>query len=117
MLLAVVTIGVLSGWVRAVVLVKNHFERESRDLFAERAGELYEENNLDGLLAHCEHELKDRPNNPCAIWYRAKVCCGKRDFEEARKALDGLGFTEPTWRESHVKPFLKALRELESEAR
>jgi len=108
-LLAVVVLGVVANWIRAGVSIKNVVRKGLDDVFTEEAGNYFDEGKIDELLAHCEQKLKNKPNHSYALWYKAKAYYQKGEYAKSIEIFEHLENMEPSWGESHVKPYLKQI--------
>jgi len=116
-LLAVVVLGVVANWIRAGISIKNVVRKQLDDLFSEEAGNFYDEGKYDELLAHCEEKLREKPNHNYALWYKAKAFYKKQEYQQAKQNFESLALSEPSWNESHIKPFLDKIVEIQDKSR
>jgi cytochrome c-type biogenesis protein CcmH/NrfG len=88
-----------------VVNFKKAWENDFRD----RANKYFESADFDRLVEHCEEKLKGCPNHTHATWWlaRAKQEMGKG--LEAKALFERLVELEPSWKETHIEPYLKKL--------
>ena len=115
-LVAIMTLGVIANWIRVSISIKNILRKELDDLFSEEASNYYNEGKFDELLAHCEEQLKNKPNHSFALWYKAKAYYQKREYEKSKQCFDNLAKAEPSWDELHIQPYLQKIEAMESES-
>ena len=77
--------------------------------FLNQADKYFERADFENLINHCNAKLSDHPNHSHAIWWlaRAKLLIGERT--EAKDLLQRLTELQPSWKESHIDPYLKDL--------
>ena len=113
-LIAILSVGVFASSIRAGLALRSAVRREKADRVSREAGGLYDDGKLEEVLAYCDDELKTRPKDPYAMWYKAKALYQMKDYENAEELLRRISITAPTWDEGHVQPFLRMIASLRS---
>ena len=72
-LIAILSVGVFASSIRAGLALRSAVRREKADRVSREAGDLYDDGKLEEVLAYCDDELKTRPKDPYAMWYKAKA--------------------------------------------
>ncbi len=86
-----------------------NFKKAWEHNFINQANKYFEIADFENLVVHCEEKLKNYPNHTNATWWlaRAKQEMGKE--LEARMLFERLLELEPSWKDSHIEPYLKKL--------
>ncbi len=79
--------------------------------FVNRANNHFQRNELANLDQLCQEKLQKYPNHSTAVWWLARSKLEQGNSVEASELFKRLVELEPTWKESHVEPYLKKLSE------
>ena len=92
-----------ANWIMNIVAnVKQAYKND----FINRADKYFERADLEKLTEHCEEKLSDYPNHSDATWWLAREKLETGMESEAKVLFDRLLELEPSWRESHIEPYL-----------
>jgi hypothetical protein len=80
-----------------------------KESFGRRAGQLLDEARYQELLSLAQSRCKEAPGDAYAFWYHAVAAHRVGDAATALQSMRKVGELEPSWRESHVDPFVSAL--------
>ncbi|CAA6691762.1 MULTISPECIES: hypothetical protein [unclassified Lentimonas] len=69
------------------------------------AHDLYEKGKINELLESAEQRLQKYPNNPTALYWKAKSLRRNDSEEELRATIEHLIEEEPQWEEDWMKPY------------
>ena len=86
-----------------------NFKKAWENDFITRANKYFESANFESLVTHCEEKLKKYPNHTNAIWWLARAKQGMGKSLEAKALFEQLLELEPSWKDSHIEPYLKKL--------
>ncbi len=64
--------------------------------------------------AKCEDKLRQKPNHAYALWYKAKAYYLQNEYAKSKLCFEKLDIIEPSWSESHTKPYLEKISSIES---
>jgi tetratricopeptide (TPR) repeat protein len=87
-------------------IIKN-FKSAIKDVWRNEANEYFDRGEYDLLISHCEKRIETHPNDATAIWWLARTHHANGSIEKAEEYFEKVSELEPSWRESHVEPYLK----------
>ena len=97
------------GILKGIIRINKYFDDAKVDAFINRANKLFEKANYAKLIEHCKEQLEDSPNDSNAYWWLARAKQELKEFDEARSLYEKVLELEPSWRESHIEPYLKKI--------
>lgn len=86
-------------------------DESSSTSFINRGLALLEDGNEQEVLKLSEAREKKFPKDPYVYWYRGKAHYQLGHHVEALKAMRHVHELDPSWRESHTAPYIKAVEE------
>jgi len=86
-----------------------NFKSGLDNAFIKQADSYFISANFNELVEWCEGELKKHPNHVNATWWLARAKKELGEVEEARALFERLLELEPSWKETHIDPYLKNL--------
>ncbi len=108
-LVAVVAASVIVGIINRISNIVSNIKNVFKNSFIEQADKYFENAEIEQLIKYCEEKLKKHPNHSNAIWWMAKAKQESGDEIEAKALLERLLQIEPTWKETHIEPYLNKL--------
>lgn len=85
------------------------FKQAWENDFILRADELFESAEFEKLTKHCEKKLTKYPNHSIATWWLARAKQEMGDESGAKALFERVLVFEPTWKETHIEPYLNKL--------
>jgi tetratricopeptide (TPR) repeat protein len=89
--------------------IKSNFKNAWENNFIQLADKYYESGNYARLISHCEEKLKKYPNHSNATWWLARAELKTGNTSKAKMLFLKLLELEPSWKESHIEPYLEKL--------
>ena len=108
-LLIVVSVGMLVWIVNWISNIATNFQKAWENDFIDQADKFFESANFDKLIEHCQNKLNKYPNHSTAIYWLARAKFELGDSAESIVLFQRLLELEPSWRDSHIEPYLKKL--------
>ena len=71
---------------------------------------MFAEGAIDGLIAFAQERIRQRPNDSHAHWYLARAYYQQESWSEALEEFNKVGRLEPSWINTHVKPYVEAIK-------
>jgi len=108
-LLIVVSVGMLVWIVHWISNIAANFQSAWENDFITQADKYFESANFDKLIEHCQDKLNKFPNHSNATYWLARAKLELGDSAESKALFQRLLELEPSWRDSHIEPYLKKL--------
>ncbi len=79
--------------------------------FKEKAVELLDKDDLDGVIAACKKKLTKYPKEMHALWYLSQAYFRKKEYHKAMESLNLISETAPSWKQHYVMPYINEIKE------
>lgn len=95
-----------ANWASSIVA---NFKKTWENDFFNRADKYFQSANYEKLIEHCEEKLRKYPNHSNATWWLARANKGLGNQPESKALFEKLLELEPSWKETHIEPYLKSM--------
>ena len=100
----------------SVAQVSNYIDEEEstnvadNDIDWKYLAELYNKNELDGLIGEANKRLEEYPNDATVLWFLAKAYNLKGQANKSLEYLSKVEVHAPAWRSEYVQPLRESIQ-------
>lgn len=109
-ILVVFTVSAACMFFMIYLIKKASVENFILDNFRDKASDLLDRNNLDGVVKLAGEKIKEYPNDVYAHWYLAQAFFLKKEWRKALEEFNVIGEISPTWRDEHIEPYVHEIK-------
>ena len=94
----------VANWISNIIA---NFKKAWENDFITRADKYFASANYEKLTEYCKEKLIKYPNHSNATWWLARAKQEMGEVNEAKVLFEKLLELEPSWKESHIEPYLR----------
>jgi len=110
-ILVVFTVSMTVMFIMIYLIKKASVENFILDNFRDKAGDLLDRNDLEGVVKLAGEKIKEYPNDVYAHWYLAQAYFLKKEWRKALEEFNVIGEISPTWRDEHIEPYVYEIKQ------
>jgi len=108
-LIYLVGIGVALNLIRAIASSYRTIKEEWGNRFYVITSAMYENEDYDFLINHCNEHLKKKPKEAYGYWFLGKAYFQKMEYDKAESNFEKALEINPHWEEEWVSPYMKKI--------
>lgn len=92
-------------------LIKKNTEDHFFNGYRDKASDLLDRNDIEGVIKLSEEKLKEYPYDLYAHWYLAQAYYRKKEWHKALEEFNLISDISPSWREDYIDPYVYEVKE------